>query len=246
MKILITGVAGFIGSHIAEAYISEGFKVFGIDNLSTGFEENIPREVEFMNMDIRSPSLKNCIKKIGPDVINHNAASVSIKKSIKEPIGNAKINISGTLNLLHGCSFGDLKYKVKRIIFASTHVVYGIQDSFPISENHMPLPISPYGVSKLSCEYYLNAFKRISRFNYISMRYAAVYGPRQTIHGEAGNICSMVTNATSGKKKFTTLNENVSNDYIYIDDIVMANILAIKHGGGIINIGTGIETNNEE
>lgn len=241
MQILITGGAGFIGSHIAEAYVAEGFNVIVVDNLSTGKVENIPKEAEFENIDIRSPNIEHLLKRHKVDIVNHHAANVSLKKSMREPISDAKINVTGTLNLLQSCS----KANVNRIIFASTSAVYGAQESFPISEAHVTLPISPYGTSKLSCEHYLYTYKRTSRVNYLSLRYSQVFGPRQSPFCESGVIAIFFNNILKQAKETKILihgdGEN-TRDFVYIDDVVEANVKAINHGGGIINIGTEVET----
>lgn len=241
MQILVTGGAGFIGSHVAEAYIAEGYDVVVVDNLSTGKEENIPKEAVFENIDIRSPDMEHVLKRHKIDIVNHHAANVSLKKSIREPISDAKINVTGTLNLLQSCS----KANVQRIIFASTSAVYGSQESFPISEAHVTLPISPYGTSKLACELYLYTYKRTSRVNYLSLRYSQVFGPRQSPFCESGIISILFSNLLNKKPDTKILihgNSDNTKDFIYIDDVVEANVQAISHGGGIINVGTEVET----
>lgn len=240
MKILITGGCGFIGSHIADACVAENYEVFVIDNLSVGKIENLAPEVIFKNMDIRSPDIERVMREIRPDIVSHHASNVSLRKAFKEPINDAKINIAGTLNILQAC----VKAEVRRIIFGSSAAVYGLQESFPISEHHMTLPISYYGVSKLSCEYYLYAFKKTGKINYISLRYSNVYGPRQNIFCESGVVATFfneLIKKKSNSKIFINGDGNQLKDLVYVDDVVYANMLAIKHGGGIINIGSTLE-----
>ncbi|KKN00192.1 hypothetical protein LCGC14_1140360 [marine sediment metagenome] len=241
MRILITGGCGFIGSHVAEAYLDEGYEVFVIDNLSVGKMEYLPDKANFEEMDIRSPDVERFMRKVKPDIVSHHAANVSLRKATKEPINDAKINITGTLNVLQSC----VKSSVRRIIFASSATVYGVHDSFPISEQHMALPISYHGVGKLACEHYLYAFKKLGKTNYISLRYSNVYGPRQNIFCESGVVAAFLNiliNKKSNGKIFINGDGTQVRDFVYIADVVTANVLAIKHGGGIINIGTSIET----
>lgn len=246
MNILITGGAGFIGSHIAEAYRAEGHDVFVIDNLSTGDIKNLPSDVEFSEMDIRSPNMEHYLRHNKIDVVNHHAANVSVRKSVKEPINDAKINIAGTLNLLYACAKSSTKAGVRRIIFSSSAAVYGAQEAFPVSEIHTALPISPYGASKLACEHYLFVYKKMGKINFISLRYGVVYGPRQNQYGESGIVHIIFNSFLKGQKILVNGDGEQTRDFVYVDDIVIANILALRHGGGIINIGTGVETSINE
>lgn len=241
MRILVTGGAGFIGSHISEAYIAEGHDVFIIDNLSSGKIENVPKEAEFQNMDIRSPNLTGYLRAKKIQVVNHNAANVSIKKSVREPVNCAKVNITGTLNLLYSCIKSISKNTLIKLIFASTSEVYGLQEAFPVSENCCTMPISPYGTSKLSCEDFLNTYRILSGIRYISLRYGNVFGPRQNNFCESGFVSSSIKGVLKNDNIFINGDGNQTFDMVFIQDVVHANVLAVGHGAGVVNIGTGME-----
>lgn len=243
MNILVTGGAGFVGSHIVRAYLNEGYDVFVVDNLSTSNQNNLPEGItDFSDMDVRSPNLEHFIKSSRIDVVNHQAAKVSVRKSMKEPINDAKVNITGTLNLIQACQ----KTGVRRIIFSSSSAVYGIQDSFPIGENFHTMPISPHGCAKLVCEHYLYAARKTSSINYLSLRCGAIYGPGQNMHGEGGIVMSILRSIHNNKSKIYIHGEHISKDFVYISDVVHANLLAVQHGGGVLNIGSGHEITHRD
>lgn len=185
MNILVTGGAGFIASHIVDAFIEAGHNVVIIDNLTTGREENINPKAKFYKADIRD-DLSKIFEEHKFDVVNHHAAQIDVRRSVTDPIYDAQVNILGTLNLLQN----SIKYGVKKFMFASTGgAVYGEQDYFPADEAHKQQPLSPYGISKLAVEKYLYFYKEVHKLNYTILRYANIYGPRQNPLGEAGVVC---------------------------------------------------------
>lgn len=239
-RILVTGGAGFIGSNLADRLIYLGHKVLIVDNLSTGFRKNIPQKAKFFKLDIRSRKLEEIFKKEKIEVVCHHAAQVDVRKSVENPIFDAKVNIEGTLNLLNNC----VKYKTKKVIFASTGgALYGEQDYFPADESHPEKPLSPYGIAKLAIEKYLYFYKESCGLNYVSLRYANVYGPRQNPWGEAGVVAIFTQRLLSGKKAVINGDGKQTRDYVYVEDVVDSNLLALDYPRtDFFNIGTGIET----
>ena len=239
-KILVTGGAGFIGSNVADRFISLGHKVVIVDNLSTGFKENINPKAKFYKIDINSKKIEQIFKDEKPEILCHHAAQIDVRKSVSDPIFDAKVNIEGTLNLLNNC----VKYKTKKVIFASTGgALYGEQDYFPADENHPERPLSPYGIAKLAIEKYLYYFRVSYGLNYVSLRYANVYGPRQNPWGEAGVVAIFTQKLLSGEKAVINGDGKQTRDYVYVKDIVDANLLALSYAeSDFFNIGTGIET----
>jgi len=238
-KILVTGGAGFIGSNVADNFVFLGHKVVIVDNLSTGFRENINPRAKFYKVDIRSKKIEEIFKKEKIEVVCHHAAQIDVRKSVEDPIHDARINIEGTLNLLSNC----IKYKTKKVIFASTGgALYGEQDYFPADENHPERPLSPYGIAKLAIEKYLYFYKEVFGLNYISLRYANVYGPRQNPWGEAGVVAIFTKKLLSGEKAIINGDGKQTRDFVYVKDVVKANLLALDYlKSDFFNIGTGIE-----
>jgi UDP-glucose 4-epimerase len=244
MKILITGAAGFIGSHIADRYLQLGHQVVIIDNLITGQRENIPSGAKFYEMDIRDEKLAAVFEKEKPDLVNHHAAQMDVRKSVSDPIYDAQVNVLGSLNLLQNC----IQFKVKKFIFSSTGgAIYGEQDYFPADEKHPLRPISPYGITKLTTEKYLYFYQQTYELKYTILRYANIYGPRQNPHGEAGVVAIFSERLLKGKQPLINGDGLQTRDYVYVGDVVEANQLALEKGDNkIYNIGTGIETNVNE
>lgn len=239
-KILVTGGAGFIGSNVADRLITMGHKVVIVDNLSTGFKENVNPKARFYKADIRSKNIEQIFKKEKPEILCHHAAQVDVRKSVADPIFDARVNIEGTLNLLNNC----VMYKTRKVIFASTGgAVYGEQDYFPADEKHPERPLSPYGITKLVVEKYLYFYKESYDLNYIALRYANVYGPRQNPWGEAGVVAIFTQRLLSGKKAVINGDGKQTRDYVYVKDVVEANLVALNYSeSACFNIGTGIET----
>ena len=244
MKVLVTGGAGFIGSHIADRLIDEGHQVAIVDNLMTGKKENINPKAVFYNIDIRSEKLEHVFKKEQPDCVDHLAAQMSVAVSMKKPVFDADVNILGVLNILQNC----VKYGVKKIVFASSGgTVYGEAENVPTTENEPFCPLSPYGVSKLSTEYYLSFYRLEYNLPYVALRYGNVYGPRQDPHGEAGVIAIFIKAMLTGKTPTIFGKGDCIRDYVYVDDIVAANMSAINQNiYGAFNIGTAKGTDVNE
>lgn len=182
IKVLVTGGAGFIGSHIVDALIEDRYEVIIVDDLSSGKENNINEKAKFYKLDIQDSDLESIMEKERPDYISHHAAQKDVRISVSYPIFDAKINVLGTINILQNC----INYKIKKIVFASTGgAIYGEQEMFPAPETHSLRPISPYGITKLVAEHYMYYYHTVFGLDYVSLRYSNVYGPRQDPHGEA-------------------------------------------------------------
>ncbi len=240
MNILITGGAGFIGSHIADAYIAERHNVVIVDNLSGGVLENINPKAGFYQLDIRSEKLEDVFQKEKIDIVNHLAAQMDVRRSVADPKFDASVNVLGGLNLFESAR----KHRVKKIIFSSTGgAIYGEQDYFPADEEHPMRPLSPYGITKLCTEKYLFFYKAVHRIDHVILRYANVYGPRQNPHGEAGVVAIFCNKMLKGEKPLINGDGKQTRDYTFVGDIVKANLLALKHdGSAIYNVGTSIES----
>ncbi len=241
MKILVTGGAGFIGSHIVDEYIKLGHQVSIIDDLSTGRKMNINPAAKFYEADIRDAvKVKEIFEKEKFDVMNHHGAQMDVRKSVEDPVYDASVNIVGVLTLLECC----LKTGVKRVLFASSGgAIYGEQDYFPADELHPTRPISPYGVAKLTTEQYLFYYKAVYGIDSVSLRYANIYGPRQNPEGEAGVVAIFTTKLLAGRQPIINGDGKQTRDYVFVGDVVRANVLALNfEGSNIFNIGTGIES----
>lgn len=238
--IVVTGGAGFIGSHVADRFIRERHKVIIIDNLSTGLEKNINPQAKFYQVDINSSVIDKIFQKEKPDILCHHAAQIDVRKSVENPILDAEVNILGSLNLFESC----IKHKVKKIIFASTGgAIYGEQSYFPADEHHPTNPLSPYGIAKLSIENYLYFYAQSYNLKYISLRYANVYGPRQNPWGEAGVVAIFAQKMLNRAKAVINGDGKQTRDFVYVDDVVEADLLGLRYPkSDIFNIGTGIET----
>ncbi len=244
MKILVTGGAGFIASHIADAFLEAGHSVFIIDNLLSGFEKNVNPKAVFITADIRDKSLSELFEKEKFDVVNHHAAQMDVRRSVSDPAFDADTNILGTINLLQNA----VKNNVKKFMFASTGgAIYGEQEYFPADEKHPTAPLSPYGISKLAVEKYLFFYKVQYDLKYSILRYANIYGPRQNPHGEAGVVAIFSKKLINGEQPVINGNGGQTRDYTYVMDVVKANLLALNDTvSDIYNVGTGRETNVNE
>ncbi|MCS7230345.1 MAG: SDR family oxidoreductase [Candidatus Kryptonium sp.] len=240
MNILVTGGAGFIGSHVVDAYIQLGHNVIVVDNLSTGSIENLNPKAKFYQIDIRDDKVEEVFKDEKIDIVNHHAAQMDVRKSVEDPIYDADVNIIGSLKLLQF----SIKYGVQKFIFASTGgAVYGEQDYFPADEDHPTRPLSPYGVAKLTVEKYLYFYKEVHGLNYVILRYANIYGPRQNPHGEAGVVAIFTSKMLKGEQPIINGDGLQTRDYTYVGDVVRANVLALDYEkSDVFNIGTGLET----
>ncbi|TAK66795.1 MAG: NAD-dependent epimerase/dehydratase family protein [Bacteroidetes bacterium] len=240
MNILLTGGAGFIGSHIADAYLNAGHTVTIIDNLSTGSVGNLNTNARFYQMDIREFAIDKIFDEGNFDVVNHHAAQMDVRKSVIDPIFDSSVNILGTLNLLENCK----RCGVKNFIFASTGgAIYGEQDYFPADELHPQRPLSPYGITKLAVEKYLFYYDQVWGIHPTILRYANVYGPRQNPHGEAGVVAIFARKMLSGETVTINGDGEQTRDFVFVQDVVAANLIALTQGDtATYNIGTGIET----
>lgn len=240
MKILLTGGAGFIGSWVADTYIKEGHDVLILDDLSAGRMENIPGSATFIKCDIRDEdAVRRAFAEFRPDVVNHHAAQIDVRKSVEDPAFDASVNIIGTLRLLES----SVRSGVKRFIFASTGgAIYGEPANIPADEKTPPMPISPYGTSKYAVEKYLEYYRHIYSLESVALRYANVYGPRQNPHGEAGVIAIFCSRILSGQPCVVFGDGEQTRDYVYAGDVARANICALSSPSGSYNIGTQIET----
>ncbi len=244
MRILVTGGAGFIGSHIVDRFVSEGHTVSVIDNLSTGRIENINREAEFYKMDIVSPRIERVFKKERPELVCHFAAQMDVRKSVADPVYDAQTNIIGMLNLLEN----GLRFGTRRVIFASTGgAVYGEDGPIPTPENFPPKPVSPYGVSKLTGEHYLFFYKVTYGISHVVLRFANVYGPRQDPFGEAGVVAIFSQKMLRNEQPVINGTGMQTRDYVYVEDVVDAvSTSSYTDVSDIFNVGTGIETSVNE
>lgn len=259
MKILVTGGAGFIGSNVVDALVREGHEVAILDNLSTGRKENLNPDAKFYNVDITDfEGAKKVFKDFKPEILYHLAAQIDVRKSVSDPVFDGKVNVLGSINLFKL----SVEYGVKRVIFSSTGgALYGEPSKLPATENTPVKPLSPYGVSKYCGENYLNYFKRLYGgghyapddgkvklseeahvFERIILRYANVYGPRQDPFGEAGVIAIFIGKILKGERPIIYGDGTQTRDYIFVEDVVKANLLALTGKEGTYNIGTGIET----
>ena len=240
MKTLITGGAGFIGSHVADEMVKQGLDVAVVDDLSSGSKENLNAEAVFYEMDIASPKLHEVFEQERPDVVHHLAAQISVADSVRNPVKDAMINVVGSVNLLENC----VRYGVKKIIFSSSGgTVYGATEQLPAVEDLPFSAMSPYGVTKICMEYYLPFYKTEHGLDYTVLRYANVYGPRQDPHGEAGVVAIFAQAMLSGKTPTINGDGKYVRDYVYAGDVARANYLAVDRGpSDAFNIGTGEST----
>lgn len=236
---LVTGGAGFIGSHLVDALIRRRLKVYVVDDLSTGFSKNVNPNAHFTKLSVTSPAFVEYVKRLKPDIIFHCAAQINLRASLVDPQADARTNISGTINLVQASGASG----VKKLVFCSSAGVYPPTDRFPISEKLPAIPTSPYGISKRAAEMYLNYGYQVLGVPYVVLRYANVYGPRQSVKGEGGVIATFAKKMVKGEPVTIFGSGKNTRDFIYIDDIVRANMLCMNRSVvGEFNIGTGRET----
>ncbi len=238
--VLVTGGAGFIGSHIVDALVDLGHRVIVLDDLSSGRRENLNPGTELRVLDIRSPEAVGLIESERPQAIYHLAAQMDVRRSTEDPAFDASVNVLGTLNLLKAAT----DFGVQQFIFASTGgAIYGEQDVHPAPEGHPERPVSPYGVSKLAGERYMYYFHVEKGLDVTCLRFANVYGERQNPHGEAGVVAIFLKLLNEGKPPIINGDGLQTRDYIHVSDVVRANIAALgRPGFHILNVGTGIES----
>ncbi|MBI5575658.1 MAG: NAD-dependent epimerase/dehydratase family protein [Deltaproteobacteria bacterium] len=241
MRIIVTGGAGFIGSNIADSYVADGHEVMVIDNLSSGKKENVPSAARFVLCDISSDTADEAVRTFRPEIINHHAAQIDVRSSVKDPQFDAQVNIIGSIRLLEAARV----HGARKFIFASSGGAgYGEQEKFPADENHPVRPLSPYGAAKMSVELYMNFFRAQYGLEYTALRYANVYGPRQDSHGEAGVVAIFAERLLRDQAAIVNGDGEQTRDFVFVGDVVRANLAALSRGDGkSINIGTGVETN---
>jgi UDP-glucose 4-epimerase len=240
MNILVTGGAGFIGSHVVDSYLHAGHNVVVIDNLSTGSMRNVNPKAQFYQLDIRSEDVEEVFKRHRFDLVNHHAAQMDVRRSVADPSFDASVNVLGSLNIFELAR----KHRARKIIFASTGgAIYGEQDSYPADEEHPLRPLSPYGITKLTTEKYLFYYQQVHGMDHVILRYANIYGPRQNPLGEAGVVAIFANKMLKGGEPVVNGDGTQTRDYTYVDDVVTANLLALDYvRSNIFNVGTGIET----
>jgi len=238
--VLVTGGAGFIGSHLVDAYLERGWRVSVVDDLSTGDRGNLNPRTEFYECDIREAPLD----KIRPDVINHHAAQMDVRRSVADPVFDADVNVVGGVWLLQKA----VELGVKRFIFASTGgAIYGEPLFAPQTEEHPANPLSPYGCAKLAVEHYMNYFRAVHGLRAVALRYANVYGPRQNSKGEAGVVAIFIDKKLRGETATINGDGEQTRDFVYVGDVVAANLAVTDSSDpGPFNVGTGIETSVNE
>ena len=246
-RVLLSGGAGFVGSHVAEAYLAAGDEVTVLDDLSTGRRENLPRGVRLVHADIRSAEARDLLAQGRFELLNHHAAQMDVRRSVADPLFDLDVNLRGLLNLLEGARAGG----VRRVVFASSGgVVYGDATAPPCREGAAKLPISPYGVAKLASEHYLMAYSRLYGLDVASLRYSNVYGPRQNAEGEAGVVAIFARKMLAGEPLTIFGDGEQTRDMVYVKDVAAANLAAsdrpLPPPEGLDtrawNIGTGVET----
>ena len=239
--ILITGGAGFIGSHLAEAFLDRGWRVSIIDNLSTGDRRNVPSQADFHEGDLRDPRTLELLDTLRPDAVAHQAAQVDVRISVRDPGGDAESNVVASVRLMQKC----LDAGVKRVLFASTGgAIYGEPVFAPQDESHPTAPMSPYGCAKLAVEHYMRYFRDVQGLAATALRYGNVYGPRQSPHGEAGVVAIFADRILRGEEVTINGSGEQTRDFVYVGDVVAANVALAERDDlrGPYNVGTGVET----
>lgn len=250
-RVLVTGGAGFIGSHVCDAFAADGWSVTALDDLSSGKEENLSTGIDLVVADIRSPEAATLIRDGGFEVVSHHAAQIDVRISVERPDHDASINIMGLLNLLEAAVSGG----VRRFLYVSSGgVVYGEPEDLPVSETAPKQPLSPYGVSKLTGEHYLHFYRQIHGLESVSLRYSNVFGPRQDPHGEAGVVAIFGRSILEGRQLTIFGDGEQTRDYVYVGDVAQANVLSARLDVSdsktmddvAFNVGTGLETSVKE
>jgi len=246
-RVLVTGGAGFIASHVAEAYLAAGDEVWIVDDLSSGKRRNIPDAATFVEMDIRNPAVRDLFRDVRFDLVNHHAAQIDVRVSVNDPAKDAGINLMGLLNITEAAR----EVGTKRVVFVSSGgVVYGEPEQIPTPESAPKQPLSPYGVTKPGRVFYLNYYRQVHGMEYFALRYSNVLGPRQDPHGEAGVVAIFCTRLLDGQPLTIFGDGEQTRDYVYVKDVVAANMLASDADMGVgtgldsraFNVGTGVGT----
>lgn len=244
MHVLVTGGAGFIGSHVADALVESGHRVDVLDDLSSGKRTHVPDDVPLHTLDIRSKMAADLVREKAYDALVHHAAQIDVRASVEDPMQDADINVVGLLNLMEAGRHSGLQ----NVVFASTGgAIYGEPDYTPQDEDHPKRPVSPYGVAKLSAERYLQYYARQFSVDAVSLRYANVYGPRQDSQGDAGVVAIFAGEMLNGGQPVINGSGEQTRDYVYVADVAEANVRALEYGGSdVFNVGTAQETSVTE
>ncbi|MFC1729973.1 SDR family oxidoreductase [candidate division KSB1 bacterium] len=245
VKVLVTGGAGFIGSHIVDLLIENGHDVVIVDNLITGNKENINPKVRFYEVDMTKPALREVFEKEKPEFVIHEAAQINVRSSVEDPIFDATSNVLGTINVLECCK----EFKVKKIVYSSSGgACYGEPEYMPCDEKHPVNPISHYGASKFAAEHYFYLYNFLYKIDYIILRYSNVYGPRQDPKGEAGVVSIFIEKLMAGKIPTINGDGKQTRDFVFVGDVARANLLALEKNpeNKVFNIGFGKETSVNE
>ena len=241
MKIMVTGGAGFIGSHVVDTFLANGYKVVVVDDLSTGRLSNLNPDATFYQVDIRSPEMEEIFVEEEPDFIDHHAAQMDVRRSVDDPLFDAEVNVLGSIKLIELAR----KHQVKRFIYISTGgAVYGEPEYLPCDEAHPVNPICPYGASKHTVEHYLYMYQELYDLDYVVLRYPNVYGPRQDPHGEAGVVAIFTGQMLKGEQVVINGDGKQERDFVYVEDCARANLLALtaENPNTIFNLGYGYGT----
>lgn len=252
MNVLVTGGAGFIGSHVSDAFLARGHRVWIVDNLSSGKRSNVPAGAELIVADIGDASVRDLFRDVRFDLVSHHAAQIDVRISVADPARDARVNVLGLLNLTEAA----LETGVKRFVYVSSGgVVYGEPELRPTPESMPKSPLSPYGVTKLAGEYYLNYYRRVHGLEYVALRYSNVYGPRQDPHGEAGVVAIFSSRLLDGVPLTIFGDGEATRDYVFVGDVAAANVKAaevplppagdaadVGLDGCAFNVGTGVGT----
>jgi UDP-glucose 4-epimerase len=241
VRILVTGGAGFIGSNVADRFVAMGHDVAVFDNLSSGFREFVNPRAAFYEGDLADPAaVDHAVADFRPDVVDHHAAQIDVRKSVTDPVFDARVNVLGSIGLLQACT----AHGVRKVVYASTGgALYGEGRQLPATEEHPINPEAPYGASKHTVEHYLYLWRLLHGLDYTVLRYPNVYGPRQNPHGEAGVNAIFIGLMLAGRRPRIFGDGEAVRDYLYVDDVVEGNVLALAGGSGqMLNLGTGVGT----
>lgn len=245
MRIIVTGGAGFIGSHIVDAFCAKGHDVTVVDNFSSGTRSFLRSDAGLIEGDIRDAAVHEAVQSFAPHVICHQAAQIDVRKSVADPAFDADVNVVGLLGILEAARQGG---QLEHVLLASSGgAIYGEQETFPATEDHPIAPASPYGLAKLVSEQYLALYERLYNIPHTNLRYANVYGPRQSPHGEAGVVAIFADRLLGGDNIRINGDGKQTRDFVFVGDVVRSNVLALEHRlRGSFNVGTGLETNVNE
>jgi len=240
MKILVTGGAGFIGSHIVDTYLNAGHEVCVADDLSSGFQDNVNGRARLHKVDIRDQRLRDVFEAERPDVVNHQAARANVRESLEKPVLYGDVNVVGSINVLECCR----EFGVRKVIYASTGgAVYGEPRFLPVTEDHPINPLDPYGASKHHVEHYLYLYQVNYGIAFTALRYPNVYGPRQNPHGEAGVVAIFAGQMLRGDRPRINGSGEQQRDFVHVSDVARASLLALDRGDNTIcNVGSGVGT----